>query len=90
MNLPNPMLEQLKSLNSPQMNNNLNMLVQLLNNSNNPQQLIQSMVAKNPQLTQLIQQYGNGDPKAACYEYARKTGQNLDQVINLLERYNVK
>ena len=77
------MLEQLRLLNQ-QPNNNL---LELLSKANNPQQLIQNMIVQNPQLHGLVQQYGNGDPKAACYEYARQTGQNLDQILEILERY---
>ena len=77
------MLNQLRSLSQPQNNN----LIDLLNSSNNPQQLMQDLIAQNPQLHQMIMQYGGGNPKAACYEYARLSGQDVNQVLNLLKRY---
>jgi hypothetical protein len=57
----------------------------MLQNANNPQQLINNILTNNPQLTTLINQYGNGDPKAAFYEYARRTGQNPQQVLNMIQ-----
>lgn len=83
----NPMLQMLnqsKPLNS-QTNNGL---MSLLENSNNPQELIRNMVVQNPQVNTLINQYGNGDPKAAFYEYARITGKNPEQVLNMLRKFS--
>lgn len=69
----------------PSTNNNL---LQLLQNSQNPQALINQMILKNPQINNLINQYGNGDPKVAFYEYARRTGQNPEQILETLK--NIK
>ena len=79
----NPMLSQLGQLR----NSNNNSLLNLLQNSQNPRALIQSMIAKNPQVNQLIKQYGNGDPKAAFYEFARIKGQDPTQILNMLQRF---
>lgn len=79
----NPMLNQLGQ--SPS-NNGISML-NMLQNSQNPQALIQSMVAQNPQVNQLIQQYGNGNPKAAFYEFARIQGQDPNQVLNSIKKF---
>lgn len=80
--MENPMLNQLKQL--PNNNNNL---LSMLQNAENPQVLIQNMIAQNPQLTNIINQYGGGDPKAAFYEYARRTGKDPNLVLNALKKF---
>lgn len=80
--MQNPMLQKLRPTNQAQTSNNM---LAMLQNANNPQQLINNILTNNPQLTTLINQYGNGDPKAAFYEYARRTGQNPQQVLNMIQ-----
>ena len=81
----NPILQNLSPV-ANQMPAQTNNILSLLQNSNNPQQLINNILAQNPQLTNLINQYGNGDPKTAFYEFARVSGQDPQQVLNLLRR----
>ena len=81
--LNNPMLQNLNRQN-PTTNNDI---LSLLQNSNNPQQLINNIIAQNPQITNLINQYGNGDPKTAFYEFARIHGKDPQQVLNILQRF---
>ena len=82
--MQNPMLNLLnqQTRNSNQNNNILTML----KSANNPQQMISNLISQNPQLTSLINQYGNGDPKTAFYEYARITGQDPNQVLDALKK----
>lgn len=75
------MLEVLNQ--KPQKSNNL---IDMLSKADNPQQLISNLIQNNPQITTLINQYGNGDPKAAFYEYARRNGQDPEQILNLIKR----
>lgn len=82
--MQNPMLQKLSQNSSPISNNNM---LNLLQNSNNPQQLINNILSQNPQITNLINQYGNGDPKAAFYEYARISGQDPQQALNLVQKF---
>jgi hypothetical protein len=79
----NPMLQKL----SPRTPAPTNNMLSLLQNSNNPQQLINNILTQNPQLTNLINQFGNGDPKTAFYEYARQSGQDPQQVLNFLQKF---
>lgn len=47
-------------------------------------QMLQMMAANNPKLQnalQLVQQYGNGDPRAAFYAYAQQMGMNPQQAL---------
>ena len=69
--MKNPMLNQLR----PSSNNN--------NNSKN--EVLQNILAQNPQINTIINQYGNGDPKTAFYEYARITGKNPDLILNMIK-----
>lgn len=82
--MPNPMLEKLDQVRQqPQTNN----MLSLLQNSNNPQELMKNMLAKNPQIMSLINQYGHGDPKTAFYEYARINGQDPQQILNMIRKF---
>ena len=70
--MKNPMLNQLR----PSLNNN---------NSNNKTEVLQNLLAQNPQINTIINQYGNGDPKTAFYEYARMTGKDPDLILNMIK-----
>ena len=51
---------------------------------NNPMAMLQLMGANNPNIQnalQIMQQYGNGDPRAAFYAYAQQKGLNPNQVL---------
>lgn len=76
------MLNQLK-----QLPNNNNDLLSMLQNASNPQALIQNMISQNPQITNIINQYGGGNPKAAFYEYARRNGKDPNVVLDALKRF---
>ena len=82
--MENPMLQML--VKSRQLNPTNN-LINMLQNSNNPQQLIQNLVTQNPQITNIINKYGNGDPKTAFFEYARMTGQDPEQILSMLRNF---
>lgn len=74
----NPILQDL---------NKTNNLLSIFQNSNNPQELVNNILARNPQITQLINQYGNGDPKTAFYEYARRNGQDPQAILDIVKRF---
>lgn len=84
--MENPMLQMLNQ--SRQLNNQPNNLMTLLENSNNPEALIKNLISQNPQITNLINQYGNGDPKTAFYAYAQKTGKDPEQILNMLKKFS--
>ena len=68
----NPMMLQAKQM------------MQALKSSGNPQAMINQMVSKNPQVNQIIQQYG-GDPKTAFYKYAEANGVNPDDLLQMMK-----
>ena len=59
-------------------------MAQMFKNTNNPQALISRMVSNNPQVRQIINQYG-GDPKTAFYKYAEANGIDPNEVLNMLK-----
>ena len=58
-------------------------MIQTLKSSGNPQMMVEQLVNKNPQIQQIIQQYG-GDPKTAFYKYAEANGINPDEILNMM------
>lgn len=63
----------------------INSIIGQILNSANPQQTFQQVISQNQEAQNamnLINQYGNGDPKQAFLNYANQTGkQNLAQQI---------
>lgn len=58
-------------------------MAQMFKLANNPQQTVNQMLNNNPQVKQMIEQYG--DPKTAFYKLAEQRGINPDDVLNLLK-----
>ena len=59
----------------------------MMQNGGNPQSMLQSLLASNPQLGQvmnLVQQY-NGDAKSAFYDLAKQKGVDPNEIINMLK-----
>ena len=59
-------------------------MAQMLRTSSNPQAMANQVMNNNPQIRQIIQQYG-GDPKTAFYKYAEANGIDPNEVINMLK-----
>ncbi len=76
----NPMLQMLNQ-SRPLINNNM---VSMLKNSPNPQALLNNLLAQNPQVTGLINQYG-GNPKTAFYALAQQRGIDPNTILDMLK-----
>ena len=76
----NPMLQMLNQSKSSTNNN----MISMLKNSPNPQALLNNLLAQNPQVTGLINQYG-GDPKTAFYALAQQKGIDPNTILNMLK-----
>ena len=69
---------------------NINQIKQMINmfkGVNNPQALLQSMIAKNPQL-QSVMNYINqngGNPKDAFYKMAQEKGIDPEEILQMLK-----
>lgn len=58
-------------------------MAQMIKASGNPTALVNQMVSQNPQINQIINQYG-GNPKTAFYKYAEANGVNPDEILNMM------
>lgn len=59
-------------------------MAQTIKSTSNPQMLLNQMMSNNPQVKQIINQYG-GDPKTAFYKYAEANNVNPDDILNMLK-----
>ena len=59
-------------------------MAQMYKSANNPQALVNQMMTNNPQVQQVISQYG-GDPKTAFYKYAEANNIDPNEIINMLK-----
>ena len=62
-------------------------LMSMMQNGGNLQSMLQSLMASNPQMGQvmnLVQQY-NGDAKSAFYDLAKQKGVDPNEIINMLK-----
>ena len=72
-------------------NNYINNLNQLLTMGNNPQQIIQNAIARNPQLQQVFSQIGNGvNVKALCMQIAQQRGIDVNQMLQFLQNKGIR
>ena len=58
-------------------------MVQTIKSCGNPQAMVNQMLSQNPQINQVINQYG-GDPKTAFYKYAEANGVNPDEILKMM------
>lgn len=66
---------------------NVRQMMGMLNNSQNPQAMMNSLVQNNPNLKQvmdLVNQSG-GDPKKAFYALAEQKGINPQEILDMLK-----
>lgn len=59
-------------------------MAQTIKSCSNPQAMVNQMLAQNPQVNQIIQQYG-GDPKTAFYKYAEANGIDPNEVLQMMK-----
>lgn len=57
---------------------------QMIRSSGNPQAMLNQMVSQNPQINQIINQYG-GDPKTAFYKYAEANGVDPNEILSMMK-----
>ena len=59
-------------------------IVQAIKSCGNPQAMVNQMLSQNPQINQIIQQYG-GDPKTAFYKYAEANGVDPNEFLQMMK-----
>ena len=70
-------------------NNVMNNLNMLLNMGQNPQQIVQNAIARDPQLQQTFSQY-NGNLKGVVMQLAQQQGIDINQLINYIQNEGIK
>lgn len=62
-------------------------MMQMIQNSNNPSAMLQTLMMQNPQFQSVMQfvNQNGGDPKAAFYALAKQKGVDPNEVINMLK-----
>ena len=73
-------------------NNYMNNLNQLLAMGQNPQQIIQNAIARNPQLQQVFSQIGSNGitAKSMVMQIAKQQGIDVNQMIQFLQQKGIK
>ena len=79
----NPIIQMLSQGNMSKINQ-ARQMAQMFKTANNPQALVNQMMSNNPQVRQILNQYG-GDPKTAFYKYAEANGIDPNEVLNMLK-----
>ena len=64
--------------------NQVTQMAKTIKSAKNPQLLLNQMMNNNPQVKQVLNQYG-GDAKTAFYKVAEEKGVNPTEIINLLK-----
>ena len=59
-------------------------MVQTIKSCGNPQAMVNQMMSQNPQVNQIINQYG-GDPKTAFYKYAEANGVDPNEILSMMK-----
>ena len=57
--------------------------IQMVKSCANPQEMITQLISRNPQVNQIINQYG-GDPKTAFYKYAEANGVDPNEILKMM------
>ena len=72
--------------------NPINIIIQLMNQGQNPQQIIQQMVAQNPQLQVLLNQAQQSgmSPQEYVKQYAKQNNINIEPLVNIFSQKGIK
>lgn len=80
----NPMLQMLNTNSNV---SNVKNMMNLLRSSNNPQALLNNMLATNPQMKQVMDyvNQNGGNPQQAFYKMAQEKGVDPNAILNMLK-----
>ena len=83
----NSLYNQLNQKNPQLQNNGIQQLVQMIKNTNNPQQLLNNMAKQNPQIAQIMQTLNTSNitPKQMFMNLANQKGINPNEIIAMLK-----
>lgn len=79
---------------TPQGNNPINMIMQMVNNGGNPQQIMQQIMQRNPQASQMLTQMknmaGGKSPKDFAMQLAKQNGVDPNQLMEVARKMGLK
>lgn len=88
------MANPLMSGTSPQNNNLMNVILQMMNGKNNPQEILVQFINQNPQFYQVIEQVKNmsngKNPRDMALQLAKQKGIDVKQIEELAYRLGAK
>lgn len=72
--------------------NPMNMLMQMLSMGNNPQQIIQSIAAQNPQVQAVFNQMQQSGmtPQQYAMQYAKQNNINIQPLVNMMNQRGIR
>ena len=72
--------------------NPMNMLMQMLSMGNNPQQIIQSIIAQNPQVQAVFNQMQQSGmtPQQYAMQYAKQNNINIQPLVNMMNQRGIR
>jgi hypothetical protein len=72
--------------------NPMNMLMQMLSMGNNPQQIIQNMMAQNPEIRIAFNQMQQSGmtPQQYAMQYAKQNNINIQPLMNVMNQRGIK
>ena len=70
----------------------MNMLMQMLSMGNNPQQIIQNIVAQNPQVQAVFNQMQQSGmtPQQYVMQYAKQNNINIQPLVNMMNQRGIR
>lgn len=73
-------------------NNIVNLIMQMMTNGQNPNQVVEQIISKNPQAQILFNQMKQSGMsiKDFTLQYARQNNINIDQILNTLSQKGIK
>ena len=84
--MQNPILTALRGR-TPVPQNNIAQMLRLVNNSQNPQQMLNYLAQQNPQLRQILTMVNNSNmsPRDLFYKLAEQKGVDPQQILNSIQ-----
>lgn len=81
----NQILAMLNQRNIPQNLGRIKDMMNLVRNANNPQAMINQIASENPQMKQIMDMVGTGDPKQVFLNVCKSKGINPDDVFSMMK-----
>lgn len=81
--MANPIISKLMSQQG--INPNLKNMVSMMKGAKNPEAMIQQLASQNPQMKQVLDMVGNGDPKQIFMNACKQKGIDPNQILSMMK-----